>query len=149
MDIRSTITCAPPVPSPAPKFHPQPQQFNPASHKHERATFSFVPLQAASKRLNAVWGMTSALAQFVIMGMFVQGFWFSSKLVRIVSQLPAQPPTNHPNKMLWQERNCSILNEGKTYSRHSAYNEPYTSEANDSYQRWRQDVGKKIGGLDK
>ena len=52
MDIRTTITCAPPVPSPAPKFHPQ--QFNPASHKHERATFSFVPLQATSKRLNAV-----------------------------------------------------------------------------------------------
>ena len=95
------------------------------------------------------WGMTSALAQFVIMGIFVQGFWFGSKLVRIVSQFPAQPPTNHPNKMLQQERNCSILNEGKTYSRHSAYNEPYTSEVNDSYQRRRQDVGKKIGGLDK
>ena len=48
MDIRTTITCAPPVPSPASKFHPQ--QFNPALHKHERATFSFVPLQAALKQ---------------------------------------------------------------------------------------------------
>jgi ATP-binding cassette subfamily B (MDR/TAP) protein 1 len=56
--------------------------FNAASHEHERATSSFVRLQAASKRLNAVWGMTSALAQFVMMGMFVQGFWFGSKLVR-------------------------------------------------------------------
>ena len=100
MDIRTTITCAPPVPSPAPKFHPQ--QFNHASHEHEHATF--VPLQAASKRLNTVWGMTSALAQFVMTGMFVQGFWFSSKLVRTLSQFPTQPPTNHPNKMLRRTR---------------------------------------------
>ncbi|KAF8331212.1 P-loop containing nucleoside triphosphate hydrolase protein [Amanita rubescens] len=32
--------------------------------------------------LTAVWGLTSGLAQFVMMSMFVQGFWFGSKLVR-------------------------------------------------------------------
>ena len=39
-------------------------------------------LNRASKKLNAVWGATSAAAQFVTMAMFVQGFWFGSKLVR-------------------------------------------------------------------
>jgi ATP-binding cassette subfamily B (MDR/TAP) protein 1 len=39
-------------------------------------------LNWASKKLNAVWGATSAAAQFVSMAMFVQGFWFGSKLVR-------------------------------------------------------------------
>jgi ATP-binding cassette subfamily B (MDR/TAP) protein 1 len=36
----------------------------------------------ASKKLNAVWGATCAASQFVAMAMFVQGFWFGSKLVR-------------------------------------------------------------------
>jgi hypothetical protein len=29
-----------------------------------------------------VWGFTSGIAQFVLMAMFVQAFWFGSKLVR-------------------------------------------------------------------
>jgi ATP-binding cassette subfamily B (MDR/TAP) protein 1 len=33
-------------------------------------------------RLSAVWGFISWLAQFVMMSMFVQGFWFGAKLVR-------------------------------------------------------------------
>jgi ATP-binding cassette subfamily B (MDR/TAP) protein 1 len=39
-------------------------------------------LNRASKKLNAVWGAMSASAQVVSMAMFVQGFWFGSKLVR-------------------------------------------------------------------
>jgi ATP-binding cassette subfamily B (MDR/TAP) protein 1 len=35
-----------------------------------------------AKRINIVWGATSGAAQFVTMAMFVQGFWFGSKLVR-------------------------------------------------------------------
>ncbi|TDL27874.1 P-loop containing nucleoside triphosphate hydrolase protein [Rickenella mellea] len=36
----------------------------------------------STKKVNAVWGVTSALSQFSSMAMFVQGFWFGSKLVR-------------------------------------------------------------------
>ena len=39
-------------------------------------------LSGIAARLNVVWGATSALAQFTMMAMFVQGFWFGSKLVR-------------------------------------------------------------------
>lgn len=39
-------------------------------------------LNQASKKLNAVWGATSTAAQFVIMAMFIQGFWLGPKLVR-------------------------------------------------------------------
>ena len=39
-------------------------------------------IRAATKRCNAVWGVTSTLAQFVMMAMFVQGFWFGSRLVK-------------------------------------------------------------------
>lgn len=39
-------------------------------------------LKLADRKLNAVWGLTSSFSQFVMMGMFVQGFWFGSKLVR-------------------------------------------------------------------
>ena len=56
--------------------------FNAASYETARATQSFVNLQLAARRLNIVWGFTSGMAQFVMMGMFVQGFWFGAKLVR-------------------------------------------------------------------
>ena len=39
-------------------------------------------LSDTATHLNAVWDATSALAQFAMMAMFVQGFWFGSKLVR-------------------------------------------------------------------
>ncbi|KIK56442.1 hypothetical protein GYMLUDRAFT_230291 [Collybiopsis luxurians FD-317 M1] len=32
--------------------------------------------------LNAIWGLSSGTSQFVMMSMFVQAFWFGSKLVR-------------------------------------------------------------------
>ncbi|KAG2006754.1 multidrug resistance protein 1, variant 2 [Coprinopsis cinerea AmutBmut pab1-1] len=35
-----------------------------------------------AKKLSLVWGLSSGIAQFVMMCMFVQGFWFGSKLVR-------------------------------------------------------------------
>ncbi|KAJ7673984.1 P-loop containing nucleoside triphosphate hydrolase protein [Mycena polygramma] len=38
-------------------------------------------MTAAAKKLNACWGLSSGLSQFVMMVMFVQGFWFGSKLV--------------------------------------------------------------------
>ncbi|EMD36980.1 hypothetical protein CERSUDRAFT_95248 [Gelatoporia subvermispora B] len=39
-------------------------------------------VQAAAQRCTTIWGVTSSLAQFVMMAMFVQGFWFGSRLVR-------------------------------------------------------------------
>ena len=56
--------------------------FNAASYETSRATQSFKNLQTAAKNLTLVWGFTSGIAQFVMMAMFVQGFWFGAKLVR-------------------------------------------------------------------
>ncbi|CAA7263408.1 unnamed protein product [Cyclocybe aegerita] len=56
--------------------------FNATAHENSRAQDSFHHLKIAARRLNAVWGFTSGIAQFVMMAMFVQGFWFGAKLVR-------------------------------------------------------------------
>ncbi|KAJ7709793.1 P-loop containing nucleoside triphosphate hydrolase protein [Mycena rosella] len=56
--------------------------FNAAAYEHANLSAALDRMTVASKKLNAVWGLTSGLAQFVMMGMFVQGFWFGSKLVR-------------------------------------------------------------------
>jgi ATP-binding cassette subfamily B (MDR/TAP) protein 1 len=39
-------------------------------------------MRVAAKKCNSVWGVTSGLAEFVMMAMFVQGFWFGGKLVK-------------------------------------------------------------------
>lgn len=56
--------------------------FNAAPYEQSSLGLVLDNLSVATKRLNAVWGLTSSLAQFVMMGMFVQGFWFGSKLVK-------------------------------------------------------------------
>ncbi|KDR66454.1 hypothetical protein GALMADRAFT_1152567 [Galerina marginata CBS 339.88] len=56
--------------------------FNAAPYEAARASASFARLQTAARKLNGVWGVTSGMAQFVMMAMFVQGFWFGAKLVR-------------------------------------------------------------------
>ncbi|KAJ7430740.1 P-loop containing nucleoside triphosphate hydrolase protein [Mycena galericulata] len=56
--------------------------FNAASYEHTNLSAALDRMTTATKKLNAVWGLTSGLAQFVMMGMFVQGFWFGSKLVK-------------------------------------------------------------------
>ncbi|KAF9495161.1 P-loop containing nucleoside triphosphate hydrolase protein [Pleurotus eryngii] len=50
----------------------------------ERLSLSkiFGNIHTIAKKLSTVWGITSGLSQFVMMSMFVQGFWFGSKLVR-------------------------------------------------------------------
>ncbi|KJA23691.1 hypothetical protein HYPSUDRAFT_201126 [Hypholoma sublateritium FD-334 SS-4] len=47
-----------------------------------RAASTFELLQVQARSLNAVWAVSSGTAQLVMMGMFVQGFWFGAKLVR-------------------------------------------------------------------
>ena len=56
--------------------------FNAVPYETSRATQSFNNLKSAAIKLNLVWGFTSGAAQFVMMAMFVQGFWFGAKLVR-------------------------------------------------------------------
>ncbi|KAF9528280.1 P-loop containing nucleoside triphosphate hydrolase protein [Crepidotus variabilis] len=56
--------------------------FNAVSFELARATASFSRLRKAAGKLNVLWACTSGTSQFVIMAMFVQGFWFGSKLVR-------------------------------------------------------------------
>ncbi|THH19333.1 hypothetical protein EW146_g1804 [Bondarzewia mesenterica] len=56
--------------------------FNAVSHEVSTLSIVLDNMRAVAKKCNAVWGFTSGLAQFVMMAMFVQGFWFGSKLVR-------------------------------------------------------------------
>ncbi|XP_006455032.1 hypothetical protein AGABI2DRAFT_180250 [Agaricus bisporus var. bisporus H97] len=56
--------------------------YNAQPYERSRAASSFETLRLAARRLNKVWGVTSGMGQFVMMGMFVQGFWFGGKLVR-------------------------------------------------------------------
>ncbi|PPQ92085.1 hypothetical protein CVT25_008266 [Psilocybe cyanescens] len=56
--------------------------FNAANLEHTRASDIFVTLRLAARSLNKLWAVTSGVSQFVMMAMFVQGFWFGSKLVR-------------------------------------------------------------------
>ncbi|KII91881.1 hypothetical protein PLICRDRAFT_104545 [Plicaturopsis crispa FD-325 SS-3] len=56
--------------------------FNAAPHERTVLAATLERVRGAARKLNGVWGLTSAMAQFVMMGMFVQGFWFGAKLVR-------------------------------------------------------------------
>ena len=56
--------------------------FNAVPYETSRAINSFDNLKSTATKLNLVWGFTSGLAQFTMMAMFVQGFWFGAKLVR-------------------------------------------------------------------
>ncbi|KAG6851298.1 hypothetical protein H0H93_011734 [Arthromyces matolae] len=56
--------------------------FNAQDFEAASASVVFGTLNSAGRRLNAVWGITSALGQFTSFAMFVQGFWFGAKLVR-------------------------------------------------------------------
>ncbi|KAG6898287.1 hypothetical protein C0992_000732 [Termitomyces sp. T32_za158] len=56
--------------------------FNAQEHENAAASSVFGSLNTAGRKLNAVWGLTSAMGQFTSFAMFVQGFWFGAKLVR-------------------------------------------------------------------
>ncbi|KAH8833741.1 P-loop containing nucleoside triphosphate hydrolase protein [Flagelloscypha sp. PMI_526] len=56
--------------------------FNASVFEQKLLSGSLDKLQATTKKLNTVWAGSSGLSQFVMMAMFVQGFWFGSKLVR-------------------------------------------------------------------
>ncbi|KAH9934166.1 P-loop containing nucleoside triphosphate hydrolase protein [Fomitopsis serialis] len=56
--------------------------FNAETHEQETIGRVLDAMQTAANNCITVWGITSSLGQFVMMAMFVQGFWFGSKLVR-------------------------------------------------------------------
>lgn len=56
--------------------------FNAQSYEKSALDTPLDKINRVTIKVNGVWGMTSALSQFVSMGMFVQGFWFGAKLVR-------------------------------------------------------------------
>jgi ATP-binding cassette subfamily B (MDR/TAP) protein 1 len=56
--------------------------FNAAPYEQRSLDEVLDRLNQTSKKINVVWGATSAASHFVTMAMFVQGFWFGSKLVR-------------------------------------------------------------------
>ncbi|KAJ7485153.1 P-loop containing nucleoside triphosphate hydrolase protein [Mycena galericulata] len=56
--------------------------FNAAAHEQRALRTVLDRIETAVWKLVAVWGFTSGLAQFVMMGMFVQGFWFGASVVK-------------------------------------------------------------------
>ncbi|KAJ7086438.1 P-loop containing nucleoside triphosphate hydrolase protein [Mycena belliarum] len=56
--------------------------FNAAAHEQTALAAVLDHIELAVRKLVAVWGFTSGLAQFVMMGMFVQGFWFGAGIVK-------------------------------------------------------------------
>jgi ATP-binding cassette subfamily B (MDR/TAP) protein 1 len=56
--------------------------FNAVPHELSALNPILDSIRGAARKLNAAWGFTSCLSQFVMMTMFVQGFWFGAKLVR-------------------------------------------------------------------
>lgn len=56
--------------------------FNAQHIELSRAVNAFTALERTSSKLCRLWGLTSGSAQFVMMAMFVQAFWFGAKLVR-------------------------------------------------------------------
>ncbi|KAM6501467.1 P-loop containing nucleoside triphosphate hydrolase protein [Amanita muscaria] len=62
--------------------------FNAGPHELSSTSHILSSLDKLGKRLSLVWATTSGLSQFVMMSMFVQGFWFGSKLVREHKILP-------------------------------------------------------------
>nr|WCD39451.1 Ste6-1 [Ganoderma boninense] len=56
--------------------------FNAQKHEEEHLSTVLHKMRAAADKCHAVWSLSTAASQFVMMAMFVQAFWFGSKLVR-------------------------------------------------------------------
>jgi ATP-binding cassette subfamily B (MDR/TAP) protein 1 len=56
--------------------------FNAAPYERDALSVILMRLRSTVKKINGIWSIASGLAQFVTMGMFVQGFWFGAKLVK-------------------------------------------------------------------
>ncbi|KDQ51622.1 hypothetical protein JAAARDRAFT_40847 [Jaapia argillacea MUCL 33604] len=56
--------------------------FNASHFELDAISEAVEKVRKAAKKCNLVFGISSGAGQFVMMGMFVQGFWFGSRLVR-------------------------------------------------------------------
>ncbi|TCD65298.1 hypothetical protein EIP91_002823 [Steccherinum ochraceum] len=56
--------------------------FNAEIYEQKTISLMLEKMQSAAIQCIRIWGITSSLSQFVMMTMFVQAFWFGSKLVR-------------------------------------------------------------------
>ena len=56
--------------------------FNAEKHEEDQLSTVLHKMRAAADKCHAVWSLSTAASQFVMMAMFVQAFWFGSKLVR-------------------------------------------------------------------
>ena len=62
--------------------------FNAQSHEYTQVTAAIGRMTTADVKCNVGWGSIGGSSQFFSMVMFVQGFWFGSKLVRDGSATP-------------------------------------------------------------
>lgn len=56
--------------------------FNAEAHEQGQLNSVLEKIRSAATKCHAVWGVSTCASQFVMMAMFVQAFWFGSKLVR-------------------------------------------------------------------
>jgi ATP-binding cassette subfamily B (MDR/TAP) protein 1 len=56
--------------------------FNAQSWESQRANFNLERIRVTTGRLITVWAISQGIGNFTIFSMFVQGFWFGSKMVR-------------------------------------------------------------------
>lgn len=56
--------------------------FNAATHEQLTLSKVLENIREAARKCNTVWGVTTSFAQFVMMAMFVQGFWYGARLVK-------------------------------------------------------------------
>jgi len=56
--------------------------FNAQAFEEARSSFAFDEIRRAARSCAFVWGISSGFSGFIMFGMFVQGFWYGSKLVR-------------------------------------------------------------------
>src|SRR5882762_504966 len=61
---------------------PTVKAFNATTHEQLSLARVLTKMREAALGCAKVWGVTSGLAQFVMMAMFVQGFWFGARLVK-------------------------------------------------------------------
>ncbi|PPQ88511.1 hypothetical protein CVT26_009725, partial [Gymnopilus dilepis] len=54
------------------------KSYNAQNYFLSLTTSSFASLQRTARRLNTLWGATSAAAQFLMMALFVQAFWWGA-----------------------------------------------------------------------
>lgn len=56
--------------------------FNAATHESSTLDAVLGRLRVVDHKIVSIWGFTSGVSQFIMMSMFVQAFWFGSKLVK-------------------------------------------------------------------